>query len=72
MPTCSISAWYASLIAASKGDYWDQALACGEQHGYRNSHVEDCGIYGASETQKAIVHPADAVKEYLDMGDAPS
>ena len=38
-------------------------------------NVEDRGIYGAPETRKgggAIFHAADAMKEYLDMGDAPS
>jgi ribonucleoside-diphosphate reductase alpha chain len=37
--------------------------------------VEDRGIFGAPETRKgggAIFHAADAMKEYLDMGDAPS
>jgi ribonucleoside-diphosphate reductase alpha chain len=37
--------------------------------------MEDRGIYGAPETRKgsgAIFHAADAMKEYLDMGDAPS
>jgi ribonucleoside-diphosphate reductase alpha chain len=38
-------------------------------------NVEDRGIFGAPETRKgggAIFHAADAMKEYLDMGDAPS
>jgi ribonucleoside-diphosphate reductase alpha chain len=38
-------------------------------------HMEDRGIFGAPETRKgggAIFHAADAMKEYLDMGDAPS
>jgi ribonucleoside-diphosphate reductase alpha chain len=37
--------------------------------------MEDRGIYGAPETRKgggSIFHAADAMKEYLDMGDAPS
>jgi ribonucleoside-diphosphate reductase alpha chain len=36
--------------------------------------MEDRGIFGAPETRKggAIFHAADAMKEYLDMGDAPS
>jgi ribonucleoside-diphosphate reductase alpha chain len=38
-------------------------------------NMEDRGIFGAPETLKgggAIFHAADAMKEYLDMGDAPS
>ena len=38
-------------------------------------NVEDRGIFGAPEARKgggAIFHAADAMKEYLDMGDAPS
>ncbi len=36
--------------------------------------MEDRGIYGMPETRKGapIFHAADAMKEYLDMGDAPS
>ena len=34
--------------------------------------VEDRGIYGVPETRKGIFHAADAMREYLDMGDAPS
>ena len=37
--------------------------------------MEDRGIYGVPETRKGggpIFHAADAMKEYLDMGDAPS
>ena len=36
--------------------------------------MEDRGIYGMPETRKgaSIFHAADAMKEYLDMGDAPS
>ena len=36
--------------------------------------MEDRGIYGSPETRKGgpIFHAADAMKEYLDMGDAPS
>ena len=37
-------------------------------------NMEDRGIFGAPETRKggSIFHAADAMKEYLDMGDAPS
>jgi ribonucleoside-diphosphate reductase alpha chain len=37
-------------------------------------NMEDRGIFGAPETRKGggIFHAADAMKEYLDMGDAPS
>ena len=38
-------------------------------------NMEDRGIFGAPEPRKsggAIFHAADAMKEYLDMGDAPS
>ena len=34
--------------------------------------LEDRGIYGAPETRKGVYHAADAMREYLDMGDAPS
>jgi ribonucleoside-diphosphate reductase alpha chain len=37
--------------------------------------LEDRGIFGGAETRKSggsIFHAADAMKEYLDMGDAPS
>jgi ribonucleoside-diphosphate reductase alpha chain len=36
--------------------------------------MEDRGIYGMPETRKGapIFHAADAMKEYIDMGDAPS
>jgi ribonucleoside-diphosphate reductase alpha chain len=36
--------------------------------------MEDRGIFGVPEARKggAIFHAADAMKEYLDMGDAPS
>jgi ribonucleoside-diphosphate reductase alpha chain len=37
--------------------------------------MEDRGIFGAPEPRKSsgsIFHAADAMKEYLDMGDAPS
>jgi ribonucleoside-diphosphate reductase alpha chain len=37
-------------------------------------NMEDRGIFGAPETRKggSVFHAADAMKEYLDMGDAPS
>jgi ribonucleoside-diphosphate reductase alpha chain len=37
-------------------------------------NLEDRGIFGAPETRRtgSPVHAADAMKEYLDMGDAPS
>ena len=38
-------------------------------------NLEDRGIFGGPEPRKgggAIVHAADAMREYLDMGDAPS
>ena len=37
--------------------------------------MEDRGIFGVPEPRRsggAIFHAADAMKEYLDMGDAPS
>jgi ribonucleoside-diphosphate reductase alpha chain len=43
--------------------------------GGASGSVEDRGLYGAPETRRsggAIFHAADAMKEYLDMGDAPS
>jgi ribonucleoside-diphosphate reductase alpha chain len=42
--------------------------------GGASGSMEDRGIYGAPETRKGapIFHAADAMKEYLDMGDAPS
>jgi len=43
--------------------------------GGASGSMEDRGLYGASETRRsggAIFHAADAMKEYLDMGDAPS
>ncbi|HEV2273943.1 MAG TPA: vitamin B12-dependent ribonucleotide reductase [Acidobacteriaceae bacterium] len=39
----------------------------------RSLHMEDRGIFGSSEPRPgAVFHAADAMKEYLDMGDAPS
>jgi ribonucleoside-diphosphate reductase alpha chain len=38
-------------------------------------NMEDRGIFGAPETRKgggSVFHAADAMKEYFDMGDAPS
>ena len=43
--------------------------------GGASGSIEDRGLYGAPETRRsggAIFHAADAMKEYLDMGDAPS
>jgi ribonucleoside-diphosphate reductase alpha chain len=43
--------------------------------GGASGSMEDRGLYGAPETRRsggAIFHAADAMKEYLDMGDAPS
>ncbi len=43
--------------------------------GGASGSMEDRGLYGARETRRsggAIFHAADAMKEYLDMGDAPS
>jgi ribonucleoside-diphosphate reductase alpha chain len=42
--------------------------------GGASGSMEDRGIYGMPETRKGapIFHAADAMKEYLDMGDAPS
>jgi ribonucleoside-diphosphate reductase alpha chain len=44
-------------------------------HDPSSFNMEDRGIFGAPEPGKgsgAIFHAADAMKEYLDMGDAPS
>ena len=50
-----------------------EATASGQrQPGLPSFNVEDRGIYGAPETRKGVFHAADAMKEYLDMGDAPS
>ncbi len=41
----------------------------------RSFNMEDRGIFGAAEGHQrggAVFHPADAMKEYLDLGDAPS
>jgi ribonucleoside-diphosphate reductase alpha chain len=43
--------------------------------GGASGSIEDRGLYGAPETRRsggAVFHAADAMKEYLDMGDAPS
>jgi ribonucleoside-diphosphate reductase alpha chain len=42
--------------------------------GGASGSMEDRGIYGMPETRKGgpIFHAADAMKEYIDMGDAPS
>jgi ribonucleoside-diphosphate reductase alpha chain len=42
--------------------------------GGASGSMEDRGIYGAPETRKSgpMYHAADAMREYLDMGDAPS
>jgi ribonucleoside-diphosphate reductase alpha chain len=43
--------------------------------GGASGSIEDRGLYGAPEARRsggAIFHAADAMKEYLDMGDAPS
>jgi ribonucleoside-diphosphate reductase alpha chain len=43
--------------------------------GGASGSIEDRGLYGAPETRRsggAMFHAADAMKEYLDMGDAPS
>jgi ribonucleoside-diphosphate reductase alpha chain len=43
--------------------------------GGASGSLEDRGLYGAPETRRsggAVFHAADAMKEYLDMGDAPS
>ncbi len=34
--------------------------------------LEDRGIYGTPETRKGLYHAADGMREYMDMGDAPS
>ena len=49
-------------------------LALQLRAGASRFNMEDRGIYGAPETRKggAVFHAADAMKEYLDMGDAPS
>jgi ribonucleoside-diphosphate reductase alpha chain len=52
------------------------ALGSSAQGGASPSfNMEDRGIFGAPEPRKgagSIFHAADAMKEYLDMGDAPS
>jgi ribonucleoside-diphosphate reductase alpha chain len=52
------------------------ALGSSAQGGASPSfNLEDRGIFGAPEPRKgggSIFHAADAMKEYLDMGDAPS
>jgi ribonucleoside-diphosphate reductase alpha chain len=35
-------------------------------------NLEDRQIYGAPEVRKGVYHPADAMKDLIDMGDAPS
>jgi ribonucleoside-diphosphate reductase alpha chain len=44
------------------------------QLGASPASIEDRGIFGIPETRKggSAFHAADAMKEYLDMGDAPS
>ena len=37
-----------------------------------NFNLEDRGIFGTPEARKGVYHPADAMKELIDMGDAPS
>jgi ribonucleoside-diphosphate reductase alpha chain len=52
-----------------------QAAAPGQGGAGRSFSMEDRGIFGVPETRKgggAIFHAADAMKEYFDMGDAPS
>jgi ribonucleoside-diphosphate reductase alpha chain len=49
--------------------------SAGTQAGaYPSQPLQDRGLFGAAETRKgaSIFHAADAMKEYLDMGDAPS
>ena len=50
------------------------ARGAGADRSPRSFSMEDRGIFGAAETHHggAVFHPADAMKEYLDMGDAPS
>jgi ribonucleoside-diphosphate reductase alpha chain len=51
------------------------ALLTETSQGGASGSIEDRGLYGAPETRRtggAIFHAADAMKEYLDMGDAPS
>jgi len=45
----------------------------GPETGQSSLNLEDRGIYGgATQRGSAVFHAADAMKEYLDMGDAPS
>ena len=47
------------------------AAGSGER-GQAELHLEDRGIYGSATQGSAAFHAADAMKQYLDMGDAPS
>ncbi len=55
---------FSGLTAATPADAAPSSVA--------NFVMEDRGIYGMPETRKGIFHAADAMKEYVDMGDAPS
>jgi ribonucleoside-diphosphate reductase alpha chain len=48
-------------------------LSPSSAQGGAGGSMEDRGIFGVPETRKGgMFHAADAMKEYLDMGDAPS